>query len=302
METLRAMRMFVCTVEEESFAGAARKLGISASAVSKQVASLEKELGVRLLQRTTRSLSLTPEGELYHAESRRILAAVEEAHEGLWALAERPRGKLRVTAPTVLGQTRLSAVVRAYRQAFPDVDVQMYLTDTVVDIVYDAFDVAIRVGSLDDSSLICRRLAANDYVVCASHAYLERHGTPEHPEALLEYNCLTALNCEPLREWRFLTDKGEQRISVSGTLSTNNALVMRQAVLDGEGIALLPRYMVVEDLANNRLASLFDGQVPANGDIWALYPSRQLLPRRVEAFLELLGEHFDEEMWGAAIP
>lgn len=293
METLRAMQMFVSTVEEGSFAGAGRRLEISASAVSKQVANLEDELGVRLLQRSTRSLSLTPEGELYHAECRRILAAVEDAREGLSALSEQPRGKLRVTAPAVLGQTRLGAVLQEYRHRFPEVDVELYLTDAVVDIVYDAYDVAIRVGSLDDSSLIGRRLADNKYIVCAAPAYLERHGAPESPAALLEHNCLTSVKYEPLKKWRFQTDQGEQFFEVSGSLSTNNTLVMRQAVLDGEGIALLPYYMVDDELAGGRLVSLFDGQVPANGGIWALYPSRRLLPFRVETFLELLGDHFD---------
>ncbi len=292
MESLHAMKLFVCTVEEGSFAAAGRRLQISASAVSKQVANLEEELGVRLLQRTTRSLSLTAEGELYHEDCRRILDAVDEARERLVELADNPHGTLRVTAPTVFGQTRLGAVVSAYRQAFPDVDVELYLTDSVVDLVYEAYDVAIRVGALDDSSLIARRLSDNAYRLCASPAYLERHGTPTAAGDLREHECLRAVDYEPLRTWRFHTDDGEQAISVTGPLSTNNLAVMRDAVLAGTGLAMLPFYMVDDDLAHGRLVSLFDGQIPPNGGIWALYPSRRLVPYRVEAFLDVLVEHF----------
>ncbi|MGM0554894.1 MAG: LysR substrate-binding domain-containing protein [Myxococcota bacterium] len=290
METLRAMEMFVQTVEQGSFAAAGRSLGVGASAVSKQVAGLEEELETRLLHRTTRSISLTDEGEYYLQECRGILRRVNVARDTVSALADQTRGKLRVSAPPTLGQLWLSSVIGEFRKAYPSIRVQALLTDEVIDVVDDQYDVAIRVGELADSSMIGRRLADNQYCVCVAPEYLDRAGTPGSPEELVDFDCITSIRYEPLRRWAFTQNGSTTTVDVTGSVSTNSYALMLSAVLGGEGIARLPLYAVADRIESGALVTLFDGAVPPNGGIWALYPSRRLLPKRTESFLEFVGE------------
>ena len=296
METLRAMEMFVETVEQGSFAAAGRALGVGASAVSKQVARLEDELETRLLNRTTRSLALTDEGEYYLAECREILRRVDAARDTVGALADQTRGLLRVSAPPTLGQLWLSSVLGAFRETYPSMRVQVLLTDDPVDVVEEQYDVAIRLGQLEDSSMIGRRLADNTYCICAAPEYLEREGTPQAPGDLLDHDCITSIRYAPLRRWEFTADGSTSVYEPTGSIATNSYALMLSSVLRGEGIAKLPLYAVDEHLSSGALVSLFDGMVPINGGIWALYPSRRLLPKRTESFLEFVGERVGA--WG----
>lgn len=290
METLRAMRMFVETVERGSFAAAARAQGVGASAVSKQVARLEEELEVRLLHRTTRSLSLTEEGQYYLEECYEILSRVDAARDTVSALADQTRGRLKVSAPPTLGQMWLGSVVNQFRDAHPSISVQVWLSDEILDPVTDSFDVAIRVGELEDSSLIGRRLADNAFCVCAAPSYLERAGRPQSPDDLREHDCITSVRYEPLRHWEFDVDGEATIIDVSGSMSTNSFQLMLKAALNAQGLVRLPLFAVSEYLESGALEAVLEGLVPAEGGIWALYPSRRLLPRRVELFLELMAE------------
>lgn len=290
METLRAMRMFVETIERGSFAAAARASGVGASAVSKQVARLEEELGVRLLHRTTRSLSLTEEGEYYLEECYDILGRVDAARDTVSALADQTRGTLKVSAPPTLGQMWLGSIVNQFRDAHPSISVQVWLSDEILDPVTDSFDVAIRVGELEDSSLIGRRLADNAFCVCAAPSYLERAGRPQSPEDLREHDCITSVRYEPLRYWEFKVDGESTVIDAEGSMSTNSFQLMLKAALNGQGLVRLPLFAVSEHLESGALEPVLEGLVPSEGGIWALYPSRRLLPRRVELFLELMAE------------
>ena len=291
MESLRAMQMFVETVEQGSFAGAARSLGVGASAVSKQISRLEEQLEVRLLQRTTRSLSLTPEGDFYLEECYEILRRVDAARDTVSALADQTRGTLCVTAPPTFGQLWLSSIICQFRDEYPAIHIEVLLTDELLDVVSDSFDVAIREGQPEDTSLIGRRLSENTYRVCASPAYLERAGTPETPAELTDHDCITALSHlshEELAGWRFDDGEASQTVSVSGPISTNIYTLMRTAALDGQVIVRLPAYAVDKHIEAGELVSLFGDRVPNDGGIWALYPSRRMLPKRVELFLDFL--------------
>ena len=288
MESLRAMEMFVETVEQGSFAAAGRSLEVGASAVSKQVSRLENDLGVRLLQRTTRSLSLTTEGEYYFEECYEILKQVDAARDTVTALADETRGTLRISAPPTFGQLQLSEILRDFRDAYPSMRVEVLLTDEMLDVVSDSFDVAIREGNPDDSSLIGRRLADNTYRVCAAPSYLERAGRPSPPPELAAHECITSLSHEPLRNWTFEKGDSTETVDVSGPIATNLFTLMLDAALDGQGIVRLPAYAVEKHLESGELVSLFDDRVPDHGGIWALYPSRQLVPKRIERFLDFL--------------
>ena len=298
METLRAMEMFVETVEQGSFAAAARSLGVGNSAVSKQVSQLEESLGVRLLQRTTRSLSLTAEGEYYLQECREILEQVDAARDTVSALADQTRGTLSISAPPTFGQLWLSSILCQFREAYPDIEIEVLLTDQILDVVSDSFDVAIREGNPEDSSLIGRRLADNAYRVCASPSYLERAGRPETPSDLTDHACITSLDHSPLKNWRFIDGNETVTIDVSGPIATNLFTLMRKAALEGQGIVRLPSYAVERYIASGDLVPLFDDLVPDHGGIWALYPSRRLVPKRVETFLEFLETKMREDRAG----
>jgi DNA-binding transcriptional LysR family regulator len=295
METLRAMEMFVEAVEQGSFAAAARSLGVGNSAVSKQISQLEETLGVRLLQRTTRSLSLTAEGDYYLEECREILEQVDAARDTVSALADQTGGTLSVSAPPTFGQLWLSSILCQFREAYPEIEFEVLLTDEILDVVSDSFDVAIREGNPEDSSLIGRRLADNTYRVCAAPSYLERAGRPENPSDLTEHACITSLEHAPLKKWRFTRGDETVTVDVSGPIATNLFTLMRRAALEGQGIVRLPSYAVERYIASGELVALFEDQVPDHGGIWALYPSRRLVPNRVETFLEFLQTKMRED-------
>ena len=290
MISLKAMQTFVATVEAGSLAGAARALAIGPSAVSKHLASLEETLGVRLLQRTTRSISLTNEGEYFFEECQRILADIAEARDTVAALADRTTGTLRVAAPPTFGHLWLAPVINEFRALHPGLAVQVWLSDDDVDLVHDAFDIAIRDGELPDSSLMARRLADGHYAVCASPAYLDAHGTPAAPTDLLHHDCITSIRFAPLNRWEFRRGDTREVLEVSGTLSTNSYALMLDAALQGQGICRLPLFAVARHLRAGRLLSLFPDQIPSLGGIWAVYPTRTHLPRRIDLFLDFLSE------------
>ena len=288
--TLKAMKIFVAIVESGSLAAAARSLSVGPSAVSKQLSSLEESLGVRLLQRTTRSISLTNEGEYFYEECQAILADLVEAQDTVAALADRVMGTLRLAAPPTFGHLWLGPVIQEFRTLYPELTVEVWLSDDDVDLVHDGFDIAIRDGRLADSTHRARRLADGRYAVCASPDYLERQGRPRTPEELLEHDCITSIRYSPLNRWEFRHGDAREILEVSGTLSTNSFALMLDAALEGQGICRLPLFAVARHLRSGRLSSLFPDQIPPQGGIWAVYPTRAHLPRRIELFLDFLAE------------
>ena len=288
--TLKAMKIFVAIVEQGSLAAAARSLSIGPSAVSKQLSSLEESLGVRLLQRTTRSISLTNEGEYFFEACQAILADLLEAEDTVAALADRVVGTLRIAAPPTFGHLWLGPVIQEFRSLYPELTVEVWLSDDDVDLVHDGFDIAIRDGHLADSTHHARRLAEGRYAVCAAPEYLERRGRPSSPADLLEHDCITSIRYTPLKLWEFQRGDTREVLEVSGTLSTNSFALMLDAALQGQGICRLPLFAVARHLRSGRLCSLFPDQIPPQGGIWAVYPTRAHLPRRVELFLDFLAE------------
>jgi LysR family transcriptional regulator, regulator for bpeEF and oprC len=248
---------FVQSVYSGSFSAAARILETTPSAVSKRVAKLEDQLGVRLLQRTTRSLSLTTDGTAYYERVAQLLAELNEAND-LVMSHDQPRGKLTVSAPHDFGHLVLAQWIPDFLQQYPELQVDLRLTDRFVDLVEESIDVAIRMGTLDDSSLIRRHLGEIPYVVCASATYLKAHGVPTTPEDLLNHNCLRFIsNGHPL-PWRFLTHETVKEIPVLGCFDSDNGYVLRSAALSGLGIIYVLRFQVESDLRSKRLALLFN--------------------------------------------
>lgn len=295
------MRVFRRVVERGSFSGAARELGMSNASASKAVAALEDRLGVRLLNRTTRRLSLTEVGRAYFDRAARILDDVDEAELAVNALGTAPRGTIRLSAPMSFGVMHLAPAIAGFLRRYPELGVDLSLNDRVVDVVEEGFDLAIRVSELADTSLIARRLAPARIAICATPGYLSEHGTPRTPADLNGHNCLIYAYAPDADVWRFTDAAGAaETIRVTGTVRVNNGEVIRRLLLDGIGIGRLPTFIVGEDLRAGRLRPVLADQVAQGSAVHAIYPHARHLSPKVRAFVDYLVDHFGPEpYWDA---
>ncbi|MBV7483086.1 LysR family transcriptional regulator [Bordetella sp. BOR01] len=292
MEHLTALRVFRNVVHLGSFARAARQLQVSPAAVSKNVSELESHLGVRLLNRTTRRMSLTEAGTLYYEQVCRILDDLDEAGRSLACMQVRASGVLRVSAPMSLTLTRLSAAIPAFLQAYPELSLDLHLEDRRVDIIQEGFDVAIRgTDHLEDSTLVARPLTVLPHVLCGSPAYFQRYGMPDTPDSLLNHNCLRFTLSGHADEWTFHRNGQTVRVPVRGRYQVNSSLAVRDALRAGFGLSLVPRTYVEEDLAQGRLRTALNDWAMVDTYIYAVYPSRRHVAAKVRAFVDFaIGE------------
>ncbi|KYG01674.1 LysR family transcriptional regulator [Sorangium cellulosum] len=289
---LGEMRAFLEVARLQSFSAAARALGLTSSSVSKQVARLEERLRVQLLRRTTRRVSLTEAGDLYAERAGRILADVEEAQRAVADLDGTPRGTLRISAPTILGTIRVAPAVLACRAKYPELRIDLDITDRIVDLVAERVDVAVRqAAEISPASLVARRLADDRRVLCASPRYLRRHGTPRRLEDLADHDCITH-NMEPVPRWTLVGPEGERVIQVSGTLRSSDTLTLRDAAVAGIGLANLPDYVVEEHLESGALRRVLPEYGASKRAIFAVYaaPARAAVRVFVETLAKALGE------------
>lgn len=293
LDDLGHMAVLVRVVETRSFSGAARALGTTTSAVSKRVARLEERVGARLLLRTTRSLSLTEAGAVLYERARAILRDVESAEVEVSQHSSTPRGTVRATAPTTLSESVLVPSLGRFLARWPEVSVELSVDDRYLDLVAGRFDVALRVGASVPEGTITRRLAEVPAVVVASPAYLARRPAPEHPDALLEHECLRYTLVPPRHEWRFLRGRTERSVPATGRFACDHGGALRQAALDGVGVAWMPRFMVSEDLAAGRLVQLLAGWQTRSYPIHAVLPGGRQPPPKVRAFVDFLAALFD---------
>jgi DNA-binding transcriptional LysR family regulator len=303
MDRLTAMEAFVRVVEKGGFTAAAEDLRLSRAMVSKHVQDLEAHLGARLLNRTTRKLSLTEAGRAYYDRSTQLLAELAETEEAVGELQAKPRGRLRVNAPVSFGSLHLAAAIADYMAAYPDVAVELTLNDRIIDIVEEGYDVAVRIARLADSSLIARRLAPCRFVVCASPGYLKRQGRPEHPADLAQHNCLGYSYSAGGNEWRFDGPNGSSAIRLKGMLQTNNGDALCAAVVAGGGIARLPTFIAGPDMLAGRLTPILTQYRIAEIAIYAVYPPGRHLSVKVRSFVDFLVPRFGEcPSWDVWMP
>jgi DNA-binding transcriptional LysR family regulator len=303
MENLTGMAVFARVAEAKSFSRAAQRLGISKSAVSKQVAQLERQLKARLLNRTTRRLSLTEVGAAFYEHCARMLVEAEAAELAVSRLYAEPRGVLRVTVPAAFGHLHIAPAVPDFIARYPDVAVQIVMNDRTVDLAEEGFDIAIRMTQDQAPNIVARRLAPVRWAVCAAPAYLKGHEAPRAPQDLARHNCLFYSFLESSSEWRFSSDAGESAVRVAGNFTVNNSEALREAVLKGLGVALLPTFTVGKDLREKRLQPLLPGYRALGtfgSDVYAVYlPTRYLSPK-VRAFVDFFVERFSPEpYWDA---
>jgi len=281
---------FVESVECHSFSAAARSLNTTPSAISKRVAKLEDRLGVRLLQRTTRSLNLTVEGTAYYDRVSRLLRELNEAND-LVISGGKPRGKLTISTSLDFGQWLLVQSIPEFLAQYPEIQIDLRLSDRLVDLVVEGIDVAIRLGDLEDSSLIRKHLGRTQFVLCTAPSYLETCGVPATPIDLIHNNCLRYLfNGQPL-SWEFLIDGVWQTIPVSGSFNSDNGGALKNAALAGLGITRLLGFQVKEEIKTQQLISLFPKQLPSGLVVQALFTHQRHLSPRVQVFLEFLTKY-----------
>lgn len=298
MDKLRAMAVYVRIVEAGSLARAADALGLSAPSVVRALAALERDVGVRLLQRTTRRSSLTDEGREYYERCRRVLEAVEAADLALSARRSEPRGRLRLTAPLAFGRTYLAPLVREFMGRHPAVEVELLLLDRVVDLVEEGVDAAVRIAHLGESSLVATRVGITRRVVCAAPAYLREAGIPRKPGELASHRCVVFAGLAADNEWSFAGKPG--RVAVRPALRTNNIDVAIEACLDGLGAAQFLSYQVEAHLRAGRLRTVLEAFAPGPVPIQIVYPQTRLLSANVRAFIDLARERIPALLSAAA--
>ncbi|WP_282607628.1 LysR family transcriptional regulator [Pelagibius sp. Alg239-R121] len=303
IDDLASMAIFARVIEAGGFSKAARDLGVSKSSVSKQVSRLEDRLGVRLLNRTTRRLSLTEAGAAFYEGCQRVLTEAESAKEAVSHLASAPRGELKVNAPMSFGIMHLGPALPEFLERFPELNVQMVLNDRVVDLIDEGFDVGVRITRMLDSSLIARRLAPNRLVACAAPSYLKKHGTPRQPDDLKRHNCLGYSYSKTPGTWHFRDDAGRHKVNVRGRFTANNGDVIQAALLAGCGIAIQPSFIAGDSLRSGRLVRLFEPyQVGDESSVHAVFPANRNLSPKVRVFVDFLVERFgDAPYWDAGI-
>ena len=292
VDRLKSLTTFVQVVESGGFSAAARRLEMSPTMASEHVQALEEQLGARLLQRTTRKISLTEVGQAYYEQAVRILGELEEADRQAGALQSTPRGRLRLHVGTHIVRF-VAPILAEYMAAHPALTVELTMGERMVDLLEEGFDLAIRATVPADSSLVVRQLSAWRHVPCCAPAYLETHGEPRVPADLAQHNCLRYAFYPYGDEWRFMSPSGESaRARVRGSLRTNSAEALRIAAFAGIGIFLAPGFLVTEDLAAGRLVPLLPDYRPVAFAINAIYPTRHQVTAKVRAFIDLAVERF----------
>ena len=287
MSVLPYLESFDAVVEKGSFTAAAESLGISKPVVSKQISLLEKHLGVQLLHRTTRRLHLTQAGEVFATYSRQIMSDVRDAEQSVLPLQSEPQGRLRISAPESLAISLLPDALLGFQQRFPKLELDIHITGRFVDLIEEGIDVALRVGELEDSSLIARLLMPCSFHVCASPHYFKTHGMPKHPNELEKHNCLIYSNAPKPASWLFKDAEGKAiSIKVEGNLRTDAGNLLLNSALNDNGIFIGPTYMVANYLSDGRLESVLDDYSSANTGLYAVYPYSKLVSTKVRAFVD----------------
>jgi DNA-binding transcriptional LysR family regulator len=295
MDRLTALNIFRHVVELGSFAEASRRLNLSPAAISKNVNELESYLGVRLMNRTTRTMSLTESGSFYYGRISHILDDLVDADDVITDLRQVPKGTLRVSAPVSVTLTSLSNQIPTFLDRYPELSLDLHLDDRRVNLIEEGFDMALRgTDKLEDSSLVARKLKVMKHAVCCAPSYLEKYGTPKSPEDLAKHNCIQFLLSDHATEWTFKKDGLSVAIPIDGRYKVGSSLAVRDALRNGFGLSLIPLMYVKEDLKAGHLQTVLDDWTLNESILYAVYPSRRYVVSKVRAFIDFLIDEFDE--------
>jgi len=289
MNPYEDMRIFAQVLEAGSFTAAADRLGMSKQSVSRRLMQLEERLGVRLLNRSTRRLDATPLGQHYYQSALRLLGEVQQVEHDISGQAQALRGTLRLSAPLSFAMSHLGCLLTEFLQLHPQVDVEVDLSDRAADLIGEGYDLALRIGALEDSSLIARRIASVERVYCASPAYLQARGVPLTPEDLAGHDCLPYGHSRQV-QWQFRQGGKAQAIQVTGRMRANNGELLRDAAIAGMGVTYLPTFIVGQALADGRLVNVLEEWTPPALQLSAVYPQHRQVARPVQGFVSFLRE------------
>jgi DNA-binding transcriptional LysR family regulator len=292
MTILPFIEIYAAVVDQGSFTAAAEALGISKPVVSKQVSQLEKRLGVQLLHRTTRRLHLTEAGEIFARYAKSIVAASQEAEQSVLPLQNEPAGKLRISAPESLAISLLPDTLSEFQQLYPKVEVDLRTSGNFVDLIEEGYDMALRVGSMEDSSLIARQLMPCRFHICASPEYWKKNGKPAHPSDLKHHNCLVYSQSPNADAWSFRDNETSEeiRVKVQGNLKSSAGNIILDAGIKGRGVFIAPSYMVKHKLENGILEQVLESYALSSTGLFAVYPYSKMVSRKVRAFIDYLDE------------
>ena len=295
MYDLNLMVIFAHVVNEQSFSAAARKLGVSRSSVSKAVLKLEHALGASLLNRSTRHLSLTEIGSAFFDYCTRVSYEADQAHKMIDSLNAQPRGVLKVAASVAFGTLHIAPAIGDFLRRYPELDIDMTITDRVVDLTEEGYDVVISVTKDLPQALVARKLAPIRRKVCATQDYFKEFGTPLLPQDLVKHNCLDYIHSGDKGFWRFNGPDGEVSVPVSGRLRINDDEALSQVVLGGFGLALLPTFIIGKDIQAKRLKAVLSEYIPVHQHVYALYLPKRNLPLKIRVLVDFLIERFGAE-------
>lgn len=294
MSLFTRLAYFNCVVEQGSISKASRIFDIQPSSISRQLSALEKELHVRLLDRTTRNVGVTEAGQLFYQYSKRITAEFDEAKRAVSALHHSPRGSLKISTTVAFGESKILPLLPIFRAHFPEVSVEIEITERVVDLIEENVDIAIRSGRLPDSNLIAKKLVQNNFVLCSSPNYLTKKKAPQRIEDLAEHDCLV-YGYKGWHDW-FVLDTKPRKIDLSYYMEVDSVNGQKQLILNDGGIALIPQWAITEELNTGKLVPLLSEFTfsPCNYETstYAIYQNRQLVSSKVRVFLDFLADHF----------
>jgi DNA-binding transcriptional LysR family regulator len=292
--------LFLRIARHRNISLAGRELGLSAAAASAQLNKLEATIGARLVHRTTRSVSLTEDGEVFLSYAEDMLSSLDSARAAMGVGNASPKGRLRVAAPASFGRMHLLPALAEFLALYPDLQVDCRLSDTIVDLVEGGFDIAIRNAALPDSSMIARKLAPDQRLLCASPAYLAQHGEPQHPQDLAQHDCITLIGLE---DWLFESPDGPVSVQARGRFRTDNGEAIRDACLNGMGITINSSWSAYESLRRGELVEVLkDFPLASDTAIWAIYPSSRQLAAKVRVFIDFFADRFaGQPYWDSSL-
>ena len=292
MDLLAAFRVYIRVAEARSFSAVARELGATQPAISRQVAALEEHLGARLLQRTTRSLALTEDGRDLLEHARRVLDAVEDAEAAVGRRHAAPGGLVRLATPAAFGRLHVAPRINRLLERYPELSVELLMSDEITDLVAEGIDLAIRAGSIADSSLVARKIGLTRRITVASEMCIRTHGLPEHPRDLAKLPCVIFTGRQSPNEWQYDGPDGTVVVTVNGRFRSNNGEAARVGVLSGLGYAIMPIWMLGDEIARGELRPVLTGWEPPPGAISAAYPTRRNLAPRTRAVIDFFVDEF----------
>ncbi len=295
MDRLANMKAFRWVAQTGSFAESGRQLGIATSVVSKRVKDLEEYLGTRLIHRTTRKLNLTESGYYYLEQCQRILDELEEIEEGIRFQSQKPVGEIKLAAPLSFGVRALGPLISSFLNLYPEVSVKTYLSDRKIDLVDEGYDLAIRIGKLNDSSLISKKIMSCQRLVCASPDYLAQHGLPTHPNQLMNHHCLSYSNVAEGKSWPFVIDNKTVFQPVQSRFYSDNGDLLCQAALAGCGLTMLPSFIIDKEVEKKNLQIVLQEFVEPNFSVYIIYQSRRHLSNKVRLLIDHLTEGFGKK-------